>query len=232
MSSAANLVRYYAERAHEYEKIYSIPERQQDLSQLKVRLRDLLAGQSVLEVACGTGYWTQVIAQAAKSIVATDINEQVLCIARSKQLPDDRVHFMKDDSFKLESIQRRFTAGFASFWWSHIRKSQLRNFLDVFHSKLLPDALVVFTDNIYVEGKYYPITKMDGEGNTYQERRLENGQTYEILKNFPDESEFKQLLEKKVRNLRCERLTFYWCLSYDLNEAQQRGSTELAERLL
>jgi 2-polyprenyl-3-methyl-5-hydroxy-6-metoxy-1,4-benzoquinol methylase len=219
MSSAAHLVRYYAERAHEYEKIYSIPERQQDISRLKERVRGLLAGQSVLELACGTGYWTQVIAQTAKSITATDINEEVLEIARSKQLSEEGVRFIKDDSFKLESIQRRFTAGFASFWWSHIRRSQLSDFLDVFHAKLRPGAVVVFTDNIYVEGKYYPITRADGEGNTYQERRLESGKTYEILKNFPDESEFKQLLNKRAINLRYERLTFYWCLSYNVNGA-------------
>jgi 2-polyprenyl-3-methyl-5-hydroxy-6-metoxy-1,4-benzoquinol methylase len=219
MSSATDLVRYYAERAQEYEKIYSIPERQHDIRKLKERVCDLLAGHSLLEVACGTGYWTAVISQTAKSIVATDINQEVLHIARNKQLPSKMVQFKQDDSFLLSSIQERFTAGFASFWWSHIRKSRLTQFLDAFHSKLLPGALVVFTDNIYVEGKYYPITRMDAEGNTYQERRLENGKTYEVLKNFPGESEFKRLLGKKVSNLRYECLTFYWCLSYNLDEA-------------
>ena len=223
MSSATELVRYYAERVEEYEKIYAIPERQNDISRLKERVGNLLAGHDVLEVACGTGYWTAVIAETAKSIITCDISEEVLRIARSKELPPKKVRFNLDDSFSLNSILERFTAGFAGFWWSHVRKSQLNLFLDVFHSKLLPGALVVLIDNAYVEGKSSPITRTDVEGNTYQERRrLENSKTYEVLKNFPDETEFKQLLGRKASNLRLERLTFYWRLSYNLVEASSR----------
>jgi ubiquinone/menaquinone biosynthesis C-methylase UbiE len=59
---------YYSRRAREYELIYEKPERQSDLAQLKRILRSLLASQTVLELACGTGYWTQVIAEKAKSV--------------------------------------------------------------------------------------------------------------------------------------------------------------------
>ena len=41
------------------------------------------AGAKVFEVACGTGYWTEVLARSAASVFATDINDEVLAVARS-----------------------------------------------------------------------------------------------------------------------------------------------------
>jgi len=47
---------YYAARATEYDKVYAKHERQADLRQIEQWLPSVLAGRSVLEVACGTGY--------------------------------------------------------------------------------------------------------------------------------------------------------------------------------
>jgi demethylmenaquinone methyltransferase/2-methoxy-6-polyprenyl-1,4-benzoquinol methylase len=214
MSAPSDLIRYYAQRANEYEKVYLKPERQQDIVRLKARLCNLLTGHRILEVACGTGYWTTAIAEVATLIVATDFNTEVLRIAQDKQLPEEKVQFVQADAFSLSTVQGVFTAGFAGFWWSHILKSQLGQFLDVFHTKLASGALVVFIDNTYVEGSNHPITRIDAEGNTYQQRRLENGTIYEVIKNFPEESEFRNILGAKVSNLQYERFTYYWCLSY------------------
>ncbi len=85
------LQQYYSRRASEYEEIYQKPERQQDLAKLKILLADLLRGHRVLELACGTGYWTEVIAVTAQSIVATDISEETLALAMRKAYPPNRV---------------------------------------------------------------------------------------------------------------------------------------------
>ena len=84
MTPDAQLVGYYAKRANEYERIYQKPERQSDLAALNRLLTEIISGHEVLEIACGTGYWTQVISRAATSVTATDINEEVLQIARTK----------------------------------------------------------------------------------------------------------------------------------------------------
>src|SRR5580693_7492053 len=121
MPNNAQLVDYYAKRANEYERVYEKPERQNDLEILRNLFRKTLAGSTVLEVACGTGYWTQVVAQTAKSITATDINEEVLQIARSKTYGCE-VNFQKADAFDLNPApQNNFTAGLAVAWWSHLR---------------------------------------------------------------------------------------------------------------
>ena len=61
------LLDYYARRAQEYEQIYQKPERQIKLALLKAYLIKLLAERDVLEVACGTGYWTAFLAPFSTS---------------------------------------------------------------------------------------------------------------------------------------------------------------------
>jgi len=214
MNPEANLIDYYAKRAAEYEQIYQKPERQKDLAALRSLLQEILNGRDVLEVACGTGYWTEVAAKTANSITATDINEEVLEIARSKDSGDTKVRFEKRDAFKLNSFPEKFNAGLSAFWWSHIKKPQLRDFLTGFHSALSPGTWVVFVDNNYVEGSSTAVHRRDKEGNTYQLRTLDNGSQYEVLKNFPNETELKQSLAGLAKRIKLVELTYYWFLSY------------------
>src|SRR5258706_12501594 len=94
-ATSGQLKTYYNRRASEYETVYDKPERQHELEWLRRRVPGLLAERTVLEVACGTGYWTQFIARKAKKVEACDINESVLENAREKPIPPDRVSFFK-----------------------------------------------------------------------------------------------------------------------------------------
>lgn len=214
MNPEANLIDYYAKRAAEYEQIYQKPERQKDLAALRSLLQEILNGRDVLEVACGTGYWTEVAAKTANSITATDINEEVLEIARSKDSGDTKVRFEKRDAFKLNSFPEKFNAGLSAFWWSHIKKPRLRDFLTGFQKALSPGALVVFVDNNYVEGSSTAVHRRDKEGNTYQLRTLDNGSQYEVLKNFPTEAELREVVNGFAVQVQFIRLTYYWFFSY------------------
>src|SRR5690349_22677599 len=80
----AGLREYYARRAAEYEKIYSKPERQANLARMTDDVAEAFRGRSVLEVACGTGWWTPHIARHAQRVDAYDINDETLAIARTK----------------------------------------------------------------------------------------------------------------------------------------------------
>lgn len=215
---------YYADRALEYERIYQKPERQDDLRQLRGFVEDTFADADVFEVACGTGYWTEILARTAASVFATDINEEVLAIARSKPVDRDRVTFRQADAYALPDPLRKFNAGFSGFWWSHIPKARIHDFLRNFHRLLPPGGRVVFIDNAYVEGSSTPISRADGPGNTYQIRQLDDGSTHEVLKNFPAESELVAAVSDLATDVRVEFLRYYWILSYvpNLRSINQR----------
>ncbi|HEY0946188.1 MAG TPA: class I SAM-dependent methyltransferase [Opitutaceae bacterium] len=211
MSLDLAMTEYYARRAREYEKIYDKPERQADLAVLRTRVATLLAGRHVYEVACGTGYWTQIIAPAAASVFAIDYNEEVLEIAAAKDYPFSRVTFSRGDAFAPPPPPERCDGGLAAFWWSHVRRgAELAEFLEEFFARLLPGARVVLLDNAYVPGSSTEIARTDADGNTFQLRRLPDGSTYDVLKNFPDEAEMRRALEPYMRRLTWEQLPHYW----------------------
>src|SRR5689334_2064945 len=188
-TAAPTMERYYSRRAAEYERIYEKPERQAELEWLRHRVPEVFAGRHVLEIACGTGYWTQYIARAARKVSACDINEAVLEIAREKPIPRGRAEFFRADAATLEGVPAGCDAAFAGFWWSHVKKSELRAFVSRLDAKLKRGSVVAILDNTYVEGSSTPISRRDAEGNTYQMRKLASGEDYEVVKNFPTEDE-------------------------------------------
>lgn len=205
-----DIIQFYARRAGEYEDMYLRPERQPELRWLERAVMQDFAGEDVLEVACGTGYWTQFIAQSARSIVATDVSREVLEYAKKKDFGACRVSLVESDALSLHGLTGTFTAGFAGFWWSHIPKDETTRFLQAFHAHLRPGALVALMDNSFVEGNSTPISRSDAAGNTYQIRQLADGSRHEILKNFPRERDLRTSLEPWARDVEFVPLTYYW----------------------
>lgn len=213
-----NLKDYYARRAREYERIYDKPERQEDLARLREIMPALLEGRDVLEIACGTGYWTQHVATRAASVLATDVNEEVLEFARLKPFPRDKVEFARIDIYSDDDLAGHFDAGLGAFWWSHVPRQGIGRFLACFHRRLEPGAAVVFLDNRYVEGSSTPLTRTDEDGNTYQTRKLDDGTQYEVLKNIPDEAELAGALGKSAGTLKYAELDYFWYATYRVAE--------------
>jgi ubiquinone/menaquinone biosynthesis C-methylase UbiE len=208
------LADYYARRAAEYERIYAKPERQADLRRLEARVRDMLAGRRVLELACGTGYWTEVMSATADQVTALDVSEEVLRVARSKRYAQNRVSFGLGDCYAPPDCGRRHDALFAGFWWSHVPLERLDAFLERAVRAVAPGALIAFLDNRYVDGSSTPVTRRDATGNAYQARKLDDGSTHEVLKNFPSESELIQRAARHGWGAHVDLLEHYWLLTW------------------
>jgi SAM-dependent methyltransferase len=209
-----SLETYYARRADEYEKIYEKPERQADLARLRRDIPALFRGERVLEIACGTGYWTPLIAEQAESVLAVDYNEETLAIAQTKKYPQANVRFQRADAYALPDWNERFSACYAGFWWSHVPLAKLEAFLNGLHARLEPGARVAFMDNRYVEGSSTAISRKDAAGNTYQSRRLADGSSHEVLKNFPSAPELRARLGRFGTEIAFAEYQYYWLATY------------------
>lgn len=214
--ASPELVDYYRRRAREYEAIYAKPERQADLARLRSHMAHRLAGRRVLEVACGTGYWTVLVAHTAASIVATDATEAPMRIAMSKDYGAANVRFEIADAYALDEALGRFDAALAVFWWSHVPLGRVGDFLTSLHRRLEPGARVLLMDNLYVDGSSTPIAERDAEGNTYQRRTLSDGSENRVLKNFPTEADLRASLAPHARTFAYEPLEYYWLVEYTL----------------
>jgi demethylmenaquinone methyltransferase/2-methoxy-6-polyprenyl-1,4-benzoquinol methylase len=214
--ASPELVEYYRRRAGEYEAIYAKPERQADLALLRQQIPARMAGRRVLEVACGTGYWTVLVAHTAAALVATDAVDEPMQIARAKDYGRHAVRFELADAYALDPALGRFNAALAIFWWSHVPRSRIDEFLASLHARLEPGARVLLMDNSYVEGSSTPIAERDAEGNTYQLRRLADGSENRVLKNFPTEAQLRADFAPHARSLSYRALEYYWLVEYEL----------------
>jgi hypothetical protein len=65
-------------------------------------------------------------------------------------------------------------------------------------------------DRVYAK----PERQHDGEGNTYHLRRLEDGSTHRVLKNFPSETELRRDLAGLASEIRFHEWQYYWAVEY------------------
>jgi SAM-dependent methyltransferase len=212
MEQTRSMVDYYGKRAPEYDRIYEKPERQGDLATLKEIVRETFRGEDVLEIACGTGYWTETLTEVSRSVTAVDLNESVLEIARGRR-GAERVRFEKADVYGLPELPES-SACLCAFWWSHMPKNRIAEFLAGLHQRLKRGATVLIMDNCYVEGNSTPTSRRDSEGNTYQTRKLDDGSTHEVLKNFPTEEELQQAVAGMAEGAAFRALHYYWTFTY------------------
>ncbi len=201
---------YYAERAAEYDAVYARPERQDDLAALDELLPPLVAGHRVLEIAAGTGYWTQVMSGSAAAITATDLNDQTLQVARSRAYGPAPVSFLIADAYAPAAVPGDFDLVFCGFWWSHILRADIGRFTRGLRGRLAPGTAMILLDNRYVPGSSQPISRTGPGGDTYQRRRLSDGRSYEVVKNFPTCAQLRSDLAAAASDLRWTELEYYW----------------------
>ncbi len=204
---------FYAKSASNHDRIYDRPERKDDLQAMHGHLADVLRGHTVLELACGTGFWTRTIAEVADKVVATDINPEMIAMAQLRALPADKVTLRVADAYELPSDIGDFTAVFIGFWWSHVKREEQEKFLAQLKAKVGKDILVVLLDDVYVEGSSETVARTDLEGNTYQIRMAPDGERYEIPKTYPSDSALRKKLASSVREIKIVRLEYYWLLT-------------------
>jgi demethylmenaquinone methyltransferase/2-methoxy-6-polyprenyl-1,4-benzoquinol methylase len=207
---------YYKKRAPIYDRVYTYPERQQDLRFLEEYIENQFSQLNVLEVAAGTGYWTQFIATTAKIVLATDATLDTLKQINKRPFTK-HVKTMLLDAFSLDELPQKFTGAFAGLWISHIPKQQLKQFLKGLQRCLQPGSTVVFIDNSLAQCQRLPISFTDEYNNTYQDRQLDDKSLHRVLKNFPAEKELMEATASFGSNHKYLQLENFWLFQYQSN---------------
>jgi len=218
-----HILDYYESRAPEYEAIYAKPERQTDLRTLKAALSDLVADEDVLELACGTGYWTRHIERTAGSITATDASAKLARMAAGS-CASSTVRWEVKDAFDPEPC-RRFSCIVAGFFYSHVPIDRTLAFLRAVANAAAPGTLLVLFDNRFVGGSNTPISETDESGNTFQMRILADGSRHRILKNFPDAGTLRRSLESIGDEVAVIELDYFWLASCRVRARDRAGAS-------
>jgi SAM-dependent methyltransferase len=188
-------------------------DRQDDLDDVAEQVADLMRGHTVLELGCGTGYFTDVIAETAQSVLATDISEAMLNVAREHGEGLENVQYRVVDALNLPTDLGKFTAVFAGFLWSHFKKEQQDAFLAGLRARIGKDALLVLIDDEYVEGASPTVARTDAQGNTWAQFVDADGNRHELPKNYPTDSALRKRLGTAVREIKIGRWDSCWALT-------------------
>jgi 2-polyprenyl-3-methyl-5-hydroxy-6-metoxy-1,4-benzoquinol methylase len=187
----AGQVDYYRRRAGEYDATaYG------DVAAARTRIARMVgemrpAGRG-LEIACGTGLWTEALAGSAGAVTAIDAAPEAVEIARER-VRSANVRFEVADVFSW-APGTRFDVIFFSAWLSHVPADRFAGFWRSVEGLLAEGGRVLFIDEHVDEREKE--TYVAGRDDIV-ERRLNDGSTFRVVKNFVDPPR----LEARLREL-------------------------------
>ncbi len=158
---------------------------------------------SVLEIACGTGLWTEALAGWADAVTAIDAAPEMVAIARDRVRPA-RVSFEVADVFSWNP-GTRFDVIFFSAWLSHVPTSRFGQFWQLLGRWLAGNGRVLFIDeHVDERGKEAYVA------DEVVERQLGDGSTFRVIKNFVDPEELELRLRRLGWDCAIRRVSSRW----------------------
>jgi SAM-dependent methyltransferase len=196
-------IAYYRARAGEYDEWFLRQGRYDRGSELNQQWFDEIASAvraleachltgDVLELAAGTGLWTQHLARTAASVTCVDSSPEALALNRER-LADANVRYARADLFSWQP-DRRYDAIFFSFWLSHVPREHFEPFWDLVRAALKPTGRVFFVDALYDDTSTARDHQLEGSDATTLTRRLNDGREYRIVKVFHTPDDLQQRL--------------------------------------
>jgi len=193
---------YYRARADEYDEWWERRGRygldpeankqwKQEISELRVLFDSLSLDGDVVELAPGTGYWTELLAQRARSVTAIEGAPEMIACNRARLGPMvDAVTFIQHDIFDWVP-PRRFDAMVFCFWISHVPRRRLARFLATCRTALNTGAPLFFVDNLSEQPGFSVDEVRSDSRSELTQRRLNDGREFTIIKNFYEPEELR-----------------------------------------
>lgn len=186
-------IAYYKARANEYDEWFLRQgryDRGHELNQQwfaeVAQVTEALAARAptgrVLELACGTGLWTQHLVRFSQSVTAVDASHEAIAINR-KRTGAASVRYIEANIFDWHP-DTQYDVVFFSFWLSHVPPEQFAEFWELVRSCLAPGGRVFLIDGLYNEASTAIDHRLQGEEAVTIKRRLNDGSEYQLVKVF------------------------------------------------
>jgi demethylmenaquinone methyltransferase/2-methoxy-6-polyprenyl-1,4-benzoquinol methylase len=133
---------------------------------------------SVLELACGTGIWTEQLLRHATELTAVDASPEALEIHRQK-LQSSKVTYVEADLFTWKP-DRQYDVVFFGFWLSHVPPSRFGEFWALVDRALVPDGRFFLVDS----ADPTPATPSVQVDEHRSLRTLADGRQFEVVKRW------------------------------------------------
>lgn len=195
---------YYSARAPEYDRWFYRQGRynrgpafkrqwQSEAQIVREQLLNAPRQGHILEMAPGTGIWTEQLIKIGDQVTALDASPEMIAINRAK-LASDKVSYIETDLFTWRA-QRQYDMVFFGFWLSHVPGEKLSSFLGAVYDALAPGGRLFFVDSQEVDTSH---TRGEAEdlGGELQQRVLSDGRRYEIVKIYYDPAQLTATLRE------------------------------------
>jgi demethylmenaquinone methyltransferase/2-methoxy-6-polyprenyl-1,4-benzoquinol methylase len=190
-TSLQQQIAYYQARASEYDEWFLRQGRYNhgaaqnaqwfaEVEEVRQRLVQCNPTGDVLELACGTGWWTGQLAQFATHLTAVDAAAEVLAINRARY-GHHPIDYVQADLFMWQPA-RRYDVVFFSFWLSHVPPERWPAFWAMVAAALQPGGRVFFIDSLRSESSTATDHVWSTQQTITQRRRLNDGREFEIVK--------------------------------------------------
>jgi 2-polyprenyl-3-methyl-5-hydroxy-6-metoxy-1,4-benzoquinol methylase len=189
------MIAYYKARADEYDEWFYRHGRYDrgqklnarwfaEVDEVLVAFDTLAMTGDVLELAAGTGIWTERLLRTASTITIVDASPEMIAINRAR-VASERVSYVQADLFAWQPT-RLYDAVCFGFWISHVPLERLAAFLNMVASALRPGGKIFFVD-----GRREPTSTaanhvLPEQDSQLMTRKLNDGRAFQIVKNFYD----------------------------------------------
>lgn len=191
---------YYRARAKEYdaslESIMSVAdsfeqEGQREWVAIIEAVRGLGPCGQVLELAAGTGIWSQELVALTADLTVLDGSPEMVELNRAK-VNDPRVRYECIDLFSWEP-DRQYDLVFFAFWLSHVPPELVGAFLDRVRRAIRPGGRIFIVDEPAGGNQL----SGPSEAGIYQQRTVEDGREFRIVKVYYDPAEIQHQLRER-----------------------------------